>query len=522
MGGATYVQEFLQASRNLKIIITSREPLRLQNEQVFPIKTLDDEHALELFIKRAQLLNPNFLVSSEDKLAITELCQRLDGLPLAIELAALRTKLFSPAALLARLQPDLEPASRILNLLPAGAKDLPERQQSLRNTIAWSYELLEEKEKRIFRAASIFPSGFQMDALAILLSKNEDEVLETVSSLVDKNLIKPSLEKRLAPHFTMVEMIREFAWDEIIRLHELTEFKNAYVDLYLFLTQQADEILKESQIADLFSRFSDEFANINLALEICITSPRGSANWVKGYQILNSFHRYWMIYQTVFIDTDYLERAKTSMDEFITAETEVAETLLIHKANIYSLCGSYVWLKGNYSLAVDLHTTALEIYKKIKNESGVLESLNNISANLACLGDYAKSLEFLDESTALSQKLGDRWAEVRNLSNMGLFYQYTERPEKALEVYERGLILANDLKNDFFIGIINYGMGYLQIRLGNYDAAISILKSVLDVDRQTQGAFLFAHTLVLYAKANIFFGETRTSHQVSIGSDSFI
>lgn len=505
--GAMYVQELLQSSSNLKIIATSREPLRLRNEQIYPIGALNNEHALELFIKRAQSLNPNFLISSADKEAIIELCKKLDGLPLAIELAALRTKLFSPSALLSRLKPDLQPASRILNLFSTGSRDLPERQQSLRNTIAWSYELLEEKEKKIFRAASIFPAGFQIDALAILLNMNEDEVLETISSLVDKNLLKPTLEKHLTPHFTMVEMIREFAWNEIVEEHELTELKNAYVALYVFLTQQADKVLIESQTADLFSRFNDEIANVNLALEICITSSQGSDNWIKGYQILNSFHRYWMMYQSVFIDTDYLERARTSIDEFIEIEPKVSEDIFIHKANIYSLCGSYVWLKGNYSQAVDLHTTAYEVYKKIQNESGVLESLNNISANLACLGNYSKSLECLVESTALARKLGDRWAEVRNLSNMGLFYQYNEQPEKALEVYEQGLTLAHDLRNDFFIGIMNYGLGYLQIRLGDYEAAISILKPILEVDKQIQGAFLFSHTLVLYAKANILLGK---------------
>jgi predicted ATPase/DNA-binding CsgD family transcriptional regulator len=513
--GAVYVQELLQSSSNLKIIVTSREPLRLRNEQIYPIGALDNEHALELFTKRARSLSPNFFISSTDKEAIIELCKKLDGLPLAIELAALRTKLFSPSALLSRLKPDtstwlsasLQPVSRILNLFSSGSRDLPERQQSLRNTIAWSYELLEEKEKRIFRAASIFPAGFQIDALAILLSMNEVEVLEIVSSLVDKNLTKPAFEKYNTPHFTMVEMIREFAWDEIVRLHELTELKNAYVNLYVFLTEQADKVLKESQTADLFSRFDDEIANINLALEICITSPQGSTNWVKGYQILNSFHRYWMMYQTIFIDTDYLERARISMNEFVEENPKDVEDILLHKANISSLCGSYAWIKGNYSQAVELHSIAYEIHKQYQNDKGILESLNNISVNLANLGNYSEAIELLEKSNALCRTVGDQWAEVRNLSNMGSLYQNGEHPEKAFEIYEKGLEIANQLQNDFFIAVMNYGIGCLQVRLRNFEDAISFLQRSLDINKESQSVYLTSHTLVLYAKANILLGK---------------
>lgn len=501
--GATFVQELLQASSNLKVIVTSREPLRLRNEQIYPIGALQNEQALELFIKRAQSLNPNLFISTQDKESILELCKKLDGLPFAIELAALRTKLFSPTALLARLKPDLQPASRILNLFSFGSRDLPERQQSLRNTIAWSYELLEEQEKKVLRVASIFPAGFQIDALANLLNMREDEILEIVSSLVDKSLIKPALEKHLVPHFTMVEMIREFSWHEIGQLQELNELKDAYVDLYTSLIEQADQALKESQNIDLFSRFEDEFANINLALEICFTSAQASSNWVKGYQILNALHRYWMMYQAILIDTDYLERARVSMNQFIEANPKSAKNILIHKANISSLCGSYAWINGNYSQAIELHSIAYEIHKKYQNEHGVLESLNNISVNLGNLGKYSEAIEMLEQSTLLARKLGDHWAEVRNLSNMGSLYQSEEQPEKAFEIYENGLNLARQLKNEFFIAIMNYGIGCLHVRLRNFEEAISFLELCLTSNKESQSMYLTSHTLVLFAKSNI-------------------
>lgn len=507
MSGASFVQELLQSSSNLKIIVTSREPLRLRSEQVYPIGMLDKEHALELFIKRAQSLNPNFFVSSADKESIIELCQRLDGLPLAIELAAFRTKLFTPSALLTRLKPDLQPVSRILNLFSSGTRDLPERQQSLRNTIAWSYELLEEQEKRIFRAASIFPAGFSVLTLSMLLNLDENQTLEIISSLVDKNLLKPSVEKRTEPHFGMVEMIREFAWDEIHHLDEISALKDAYVNLYLSLSQQADRNLKETQQINLFKQIDEEFENINLALEICITSTPGSKNWETGYKILTCFHRYWMMHQSVLIDYEYIARARKSIDEFTLPNPDDAKRFLIHRADIYSVSGTLAWLTGNYAKSREFHEIAYTLYLKTNHEQGVIESLNNLSANLGQMGDYDESLKLLDESTTLTQKLGDHWAEMRNLANMGILFQYIEKPELALEKYEQCLKIAQDLNDDYFKAIVNYGKGHLNIRLGNYETAIEFLKINLDTSQQIQGAYIFVYCLAIYARANIQMGK---------------
>lgn len=507
ISGAFYVQEFLQASRNLKIIVTSREPLRLQNEQVLPIESLSNEYALELFVKRAQSLNPNFFVSSSDKQTIIELCNRLDRLPLAIELAALRTKLFTPSALLTRLKPDLQPVSRILNLFSSGARDLPERQQSLRNTIAWSYELLEEQEKKIFRAASIFPAGFSVPTLSTLLNLDENETLEIISSLVDKNLLKPSVEKHNEPHFGMVEMIREFAWDEIHRLDEINALKDAYVNLYLSLSQQADITLKETQQINLFKQIDEEFENINLALEICITSTPGSKNWETGYKILTYFHRYWMMHQSVLIDYEHIAQARKSIDDFVLSKRYDAEKFLIQRADIYSISGTLVWLTGNYVKSRYFHEIAYTLYLKANNEQGIIESLNNLSANLGQMGDYDEALKLLDESTTLTQKLGDYWAEMRNLANMGILFQYIGKPELAFEKYEQCLKIAQDLNDDYFKAIVNYGKGHLHIRLGNYETAIEFLKINLDTSQQIQGAYIFVYCLAIYARANIQLGK---------------
>ena len=235
MSGAGYVNQLLDMSPRLKVIVTSREPLGLRAEQVYPLSPLATDIATELFIQRARSSNPDFSPTLEDRLAIAELCNRLDGLPLAVELAAHRAGMFTPQAMLARLQPDLQPASRLLNFFSTGAKDLPERQQSLRKTIAWSYSLLNTDEQHALRFGSVFPGSFTIQQLAQLLCMDEMPAIDIVSSLVDKSLLKPSFEDEREARFSMLESIREFAWDEIRTSGELDELKSRYSNLYLEL-----------------------------------------------------------------------------------------------------------------------------------------------------------------------------------------------------------------------------------------------------------------------------------------------
>ena len=183
---ATVVAETLEACPSLKILVTSRSCLRIYGEQEFPVTPLAQNSAVELFVQRAAAVWPDFAITRENTAAIQEICLRLDGLPLAIELAAARTKVLSPSAILDRLQSRLQ-------LLTGGALDLPERQQTLRKTIDWSHGLLNEAEQKLFRRLAVFVGGCTLEAAEAVCNTRRDlgiDLFDGLSSLMDKNLVQ--------------------------------------------------------------------------------------------------------------------------------------------------------------------------------------------------------------------------------------------------------------------------------------------------------------------------------------------
>jgi len=245
IAAAPLVGELLNASPQLKVLVTSREPLRISGEHEFAVQPLavpasDDlpntealsqYPAIELFLARAAAVKPDFQLTPENARAIVEVCARLDGLPLAIELAAARTKILTPQALLARLE------SR-LKLLMGGARDLPSRQQTMRGAIAWSYDLLSEKEKKLFRRLAVFVRGGELKTIAAVCDAAGDlqiDVLEGVASLVDKSLLQQSAAFDWEPRFTMLETITEFGLEQLEASGEADRFKRRFCLVSFFI-----------------------------------------------------------------------------------------------------------------------------------------------------------------------------------------------------------------------------------------------------------------------------------------------
>lgn len=518
MHGASQVGDILQIPSAIKIIVTSRESLHLRAEQIFPIPSLSSEYSIELFTKRAQSLNPDFLLSKGDTQSVVELCKRLDGLPLAIELAALRTKLFTPQAMLARLEPDLKPATPILDLLSFGARDLPKRQQSLRNTIAWSYGLLQAEEQSVFRAASIFPAGFSIQMLSVLLKRKENDVLEIVSSLVGKSLIKPALDNHTEPHFILLDSIREYAWDEILQFGELEGLKDAFVELYLFFSNEASEALKGDKQAEWFNRLDDEIMNIVLVIEICVTSKQGSERWKKGYPILHNLHRYWMLREHFQLVFQYVARARISMDEFIALTSDDNQDSLKLKAKIYSLSGSLAWVTGNYKQASEWHEISYLCHQDLGDEYGMAEALNNWAVNLGELGERQAAIEKHVSGLALSRKNGDRSSELWVLNNIGATLEELGNVEHALLHFEEALVIARELNDQYFIGSINHNLSHLKLRMGDFDAAISLSQYGLEVAKKIQLPYLQIWSLTIFGIAKILQGNVAVARKAVVES----
>ncbi|HET6208692.1 MAG TPA: winged helix-turn-helix domain-containing protein, partial [Terracidiphilus sp.] len=260
---AVALAEILEACASLKILVTSRSSLRIYGEQEFPVAPLPQNSAMELFAQRAAAVWPDFVITTENAPAVREICLRLDGLPLAIELAAARTKLLSPGAILDRLQ-------RPLELLTGGALDLPERQQTLRNAICWSHDLLNAAEQRLFCRLSAFVGGCTLEAAEAVCNTGLDlgvDLFEGLSFLVDKSLVQRMDRGQSEPRFAMLETIREYALERLEESGEEAAVRQAHAAYFLVLAEEGNPELASEDRTNWLRQCDAEIDNLRAAMD---------------------------------------------------------------------------------------------------------------------------------------------------------------------------------------------------------------------------------------------------------------
>ncbi len=272
IAAAPLLTELLSACARLQLLVTSREALRVRGEQEFLLSplALPDRPAVEnllqypgiaLFVERARAAQLEFRLTPQNAAAVTEICSRLDGLPLAIELAAARIKLLPPQAMLAQLR------DSPLQLLTGGARDLPARQQTLRSAIQWSYDLLDDEEQRAFRWFTVFVGGSTLEAaLAVIGPAASVDVLD---SLVNKSLLRP-VETNGAARLVMLGTIREFGWEQLAHTAESQAARRAHAAYYLALAEDAEQKLTGADQKNWFQRLDREQDNLRAALQWAI------------------------------------------------------------------------------------------------------------------------------------------------------------------------------------------------------------------------------------------------------------
>ncbi|HET9494582.1 MAG TPA: NB-ARC domain-containing protein, partial [Chloroflexia bacterium] len=311
---ATDVAELLTHCPGLKVLVTSREVLRLRSEcefQVPPLPLPDSREPLDvqaasqneavtLFVQRARAVRPDFQLTTANVEAVADICRWIDGLPLAIELAAARVKTLSPQAILARL-------SKRLQLLVRGARDLPERHQTLRRAIEWSYDLLDPHEQRLFRRLSAFAGGCTLEAVEAVCNARGDlgvDSLEGVTALMDKSLLREQAgsaaqDEGRSPRFWMLETIREYALEQLGESGEEDDLRARHAAYFLALAEQAAAEILVTQQARWFARLDDEYDNMRAALRWA-TDRNGSRAAQEertevGLRLAAALWRYWLV-----------------------------------------------------------------------------------------------------------------------------------------------------------------------------------------------------------------------------------
>lgn len=397
---AAFVAKTLEACTFLKILVTSRASLRVYGEQEFPVTALAQSAAVELFAQRAAAVRPEFSITSENAVAVQDICSRLDGLPLAIELAAARIKVLSPGTLLARLQSRLQ-------LLTGGAVDLPERQQTLRSTIDWSYGLLNEAERTLFRRFSVFAGGCTLEAAEAVCNTRNDlgiALFEGLSSLVDKSLIERAERTGAQPRFLMLETIREYAFERLTESGEQSATRKAHAAYCLVVAEEGNPELRSNERARWLAQCDVEIDNFRFALDWLFETR--DLEW--ALRLCVALFRFW--------DTrEHLREARARLETVLDlAGTGWSK----ERARITQFLGALVTIQGDYAVAERFLELSLSLYEELEDRPGIAAALNALALAARDRGDYSSARSYFERSLAYWRTLPDRLALARCLHNL--------------------------------------------------------------------------------------------------------
>jgi predicted ATPase/serine/threonine protein kinase len=486
---APLLTELLTASSKLQFLVTSRAALHVRGEHEFPVSPLSlpdlnrlptleqlaQFSSVALFVSRAQALKHDFVLNEANARDVAEICFRLDGLPLAIELAAARIKLLPPQAMVKRM------ASR-LKILTGGARDLPARQQTMRGAIAWSYDLLEADEKALFNRLSVFVGGCNLDdaeAVCNLAGELGIDFLDGVTSLVDKSLLRQKEQEGAEGRFSMLQTIREFGLEQLEHSGEAETIRQQHLSFYLELAEQAESELTGSSQASWLARLEKEHDNLRAALSY----SRENGKLEEGLRLAGALWRFWevrghvtegravldeLLNLTLNVDVAANVRAKALNGAGVLAGNQgdhsrqtviLEESLRLYKelgdkagiAQSINNLGSIAFSQGNYARAQELYAESLNLRREINDSWGIANSLNNLGGVAFLQGDCERALTLHSESLSLRRTLGDKRGISMSLNNMGEVAQEQQDYRRAASLYAESLAIRNELGDRFFI-----------------------------------------------------------------------
>jgi predicted ATPase/DNA-binding winged helix-turn-helix (wHTH) protein len=412
---APTVTEILTMGPNLKMMVTSRAALHLYGEHEFPVPplampdslttspvdVLSQYPAVALFVQRAVAVKPDFELNQENAASVTEICIRLDGLPLAIELAAARVKVLSPSSMRTRL------ASR-LQLLTGGARDLPRRQQTLRAAMDWSYDLLTPAEQKLFRRLSVFVGGCTLEGAEAVCDTNSDlhlDLLDGMASMVDKSLVQQVEPVKGESRFVMLETIREYALEKLVASGEEALTKRAHAAYCLVLAEEEAPEQSGTGEAIWLERLALENDNFRAALQRL--TDNGDADW--GLRLGAALFRFWEA-------REYLAEGRDRLGKLLKLAGAAAPTK--GRARVLFAAGVLAVEQGDYPASDALIQESLGIARQLRDQQGAAVSLNALAVTARDRGDVPVARALFEESLLLWRELGDQKAIARSLSNL--------------------------------------------------------------------------------------------------------
>jgi predicted ATPase len=521
LGAAPELYEVLENTEHVKMLVTSRAALRVRGECEFrvvpltlpdlahlpPIEALQEYAAVALFVKRAQTYRVDFTLTPENAPTIAAICARLDGLPLALELAAARSNVLDPAELLRRLE------SR-LTLLTNGTRDTNVRQQTLRNTIAWSYTLLSREEQQLFRRLAVIVGGISFAAAGAIAEVDvehdlhvSNDLFETLASLADQSLLSTvaSAGDR-EPRFMMLETIREFALQLVSEHGELETAKRLHAEYFLRLSELADARFATQPTIEWLQSLQLEYENIRAALQYFID---GANDIARGARLVAALGRYWFERGLFHEGREWLERIRRAAP---AAESATDAKILLYLAFVANY-------ESDYKAGAAAAQHALDAYTKSGDHIGVAQARNALGIAAMYTGRYDEAETCFSTALETYRELGDDRGVAVELHNLGEIASECRLDFAVAESrYEQSLAIFRRLGHSMNVGSTLGVLAELRAHNGDITAARKLAHEALATYRRIDNQPLIAEELTRFARYELSTGKAEEARSLLRGA----
>ena len=539
---APRIVELMESCPKLRLVVTSRAALRVRGEKelfvpplavplspgYFDLQNVSQYAAVELFIERAKSIKPDFTVTDENAPAIAEICHRLDGLPLAIELAAARIKMMTPRELLSRLE-------RRFDILRGGVRELPERQQTLRGAIDWSYELLGDSTKKLFKRLSVFVGGWTLDAAEAVCNLDNDldfGIMDEMETLVDNSLVSQTQDTDDQTRFNMLETIREYAHERLLERGEIDQIRHQHALYFLDFVRRVEPLVRSRERVKSTRKMRQEFGNIRAILEWSCSTGKSieiaqrmaiTLAWFWQSSVSISESNQWAIRLLEHVDNSTpldiragllwgvggfawsqgdLPRALVNLDESVRLARMTNDKYLL--ANILIVRGLAATSAHEVTAANEMFQESIDLLRSIDEKWGQSLALAWMGDVALLEKDFERSRALHEQALAVAREQGDPWIFLSPLMSGGNSAMMAGSLEKAEAISLEAVSLLREIDDKWSLAWGLNSLGHAALQLDHMEVARASFEECIVVARNigNPGALIacFLGTAMLTAK----------------------